>query len=163
RTSWQNFLHSPMRIGHVSVKGLSIYLPPKEQRQNVPGITGKPGHIRIFVDEIDCDNTSLVLGTNKPGKDPLDLEIEVLSLRSIGPGQPMQFDATLINPKPIGDIHSIGQFGPWNADSPGDSPVRGRYNFSNADLGSIKGIGGILSSTGEYTGELDNIVVDGQT
>jgi len=30
-------------------------------------------------------------------------------------------------------------------------------------LGTIKGIGGILSSTGEYDGTLDNIVVDGKT
>jgi hypothetical protein len=163
RTSWRNLLHTPMRVGHVSVKGLSIYLPPKEQRKNVPIISGKQGHIRVYVDEIDCNDASLVIGTNKPGKVPLDFEIGALRLRSVGPGQPMQFDATLKNPKPIGDIHSVGQFGPWNADSPGDSPVRGKYNFSNADLGSIKGIGGILSSTGEYTGELDNIVVDGET
>jgi hypothetical protein len=30
-------------------------------------------------------------------------------------------------------------------------------------LGTIKGIGGLLSSTGEYDGTLDNIVVDGKT
>jgi len=35
--------------------------------------------------------------------------------------------------------------------------------FSHADLGTIKGIAGILSSTGEYGGTLDNIVVDGKT
>jgi hypothetical protein len=163
RTSWQNLLHAPMRVGHVSVKGLSIHLPPKEQRKNVPTISGKHGEIRIFVDEIDCDNTSLVLETNKPGKVPLDFEIGALHLSSVGPGQPMDFDATLINPKPIGDIHSVGQFGPWNADDPGSSLVRGKYSFSNANLGSIKGIGGILSSTGVYAGTLDNIVVDGQT
>src|ERR1035441_3005159 len=35
--------------------------------------------------------------------------------------------------------------------------------FKHADLGTIKGIGGILSSTGKYAGILDNIVVDGAT
>ncbi len=163
RTTWHNLLHTPMRVGHVSVNGLAIHLPPKEERKNVPGVTGNHGHIRIFVDEIDCRNATLVLGTSKPNKVPLDFEIGPLLLRSIGPGQPMEFDATLQNPKPIGDIHSIGQFGPWNADSPGDSPVKGEYSFSNADLGTLKGIGGILSSTGRYTGTLDNIVVDGET
>lgn len=163
RTTWQKLMETPMHIGHVSVRGLAIHLPPKEQRKNVPSISGKPGHIRIFVDEIDCDQATLVLGTSKPGKVPLDFEISSLHLRSISPGQPMHFDAILQNPKPIGDIHSIGEFGPWNADDPGDSPVKGQYNFSNADLGTLKGIGGILSSTGAYEGTLDNISVDGET
>jgi hypothetical protein len=41
--------------------------------------------------------------------------------------------------------------------------VRGTYSFNNADLSTIKGIGGILSSTGQYAGSLDNIVVNGTT
>jgi hypothetical protein len=41
--------------------------------------------------------------------------------------------------------------------------VRGTYSFSHADLGTLKGIGGILSSTGKYEGTLNNIVVDGET
>jgi hypothetical protein len=41
--------------------------------------------------------------------------------------------------------------------------VTGKYTFDNADLGTIKGIGGILSSTGEFTGQLNRITVDGTT
>jgi len=63
----------------------------------------------------------------------------------------------------VGNIISSGSFGPWQADSPRDTPVRGTYSFTNADLGTIKGIGGILSSTGQYAGTLDDIVVDGTT
>lgn len=163
RTTWQNLLRTPMHVGHVDINGLSIHLPPKEERKNVPKLGNKNGRIHIFVDEIDCNSASLVLGTNKPGKVPLDFAIGSLRLRSIGSGQPLQFDATLKNPKPIGDIHSVGEFGPWNADSPGDSAVEGVYSFRNANLGSLKGIGGILSSDGKYAGTLDNIVVDGET
>ena len=39
----------------------------------------------------------------------------------------------------------------------------GTYCFHDADLGTIKGIGGILSSQGGYQGTLDKIVVDGKT
>lgn len=163
RTTWSNLFRSPMQIGNVTVQGLAIHLPPKDQRANIPHLSEKQGHIRILVSEIVCDSATLILGTNRPGKVPLDFEIGPLYLRSVGAGRPMQFNATLINPKPIGNIHSIGEFGPWNADSPGDSPVKGHYSFSNADLGSLKGIGGILSSKGKYEGTLDNIVVDGET
>jgi hypothetical protein len=84
-------------------------------------------------------------------------------MRDIGSGQPLQFSATLVNPKPVGDIQSSGLFGPLQQDSPRDTPVQGNYSFSNADLGTIRGIGGTLSSTGEYAGTLGNIVVDGKT
>ena len=53
--------------------------------------------------------------------------------------------------------------GPWNADCPGATALGGTYWFHDADLGTIKGIGGILSSQGAYQGTLDRIVVDGAT
>ncbi len=75
----------------------------------------------------------------------------------------MHFDATLVNPKPKGEIQSSGEFGPFHEDSPGDTPVKGDYTFDHADLSTLKGIAGILSSTGQYQGTLDNIVVNGET
>jgi len=168
RTTWHDLLHSPMHVDKVSLTGMRINLPPKDQRQNIPSPHGKSGSggsskIKIIVNEIQIENAALVLETNKPGKIPLDFEISHLTLHSVGAGRPMKFHATLVNPKPIGDIDSSGDFGPFDADSPGDSPVRGEYSFSHADLNTIKGIGGILSSTGNYDGELNHIVVDGET
>ena len=93
----------------------------------------------------------------------MDFEISHLTLESIGQNQPMKFHAILTNPKPVGDIDSTGYFGPFVTHSPGDSPVRGDYSFSHADLNTIKGIGGMLSSTGNYDGTLNHIVVDGET
>ena len=164
RTDWHGLLHSPMTIGLVRLKGLAIHLPPKEERHNLPKLSGSSGGgVKIFVDKILIDSAKLVLGTNKPGKIPLDFDIHNLQLRSVGAGQPMQFHAILVNPKPIGNIDSSGHFGPFDAHSPGDTPVDGIYSFTHADLNSIKGIGGILSSHGKYAGTLDNIVVDGET
>ncbi|HEY4049940.1 MAG TPA: AsmA-like C-terminal region-containing protein [Acidobacteriaceae bacterium] len=162
-TSYGNLLRTPMAIGYVSVSGLRINLPPKSQRKQLPSMRGDNGTISIFVDEIGVSDAVLVLGTDKPGKVPLEFDIQHLVLQSVGKGQPMRFMATLTNPKPVGDIQSTGYFGPWNTDDPGDSAVGGRYSFSNADLGTLKGIGGILSSSGRYQGTLDNIVVDGET
>jgi hypothetical protein len=41
--------------------------------------------------------------------------------------------------------------------------VTGHYTFDHADLNTIKGLGGMLSSVGEFTGQLNKIVVDGTT
>ena len=84
-------------------------------------------------------------------------------MTTIGPGSPMHFDANLTNPKPVGQIQSSGLFGPWQPDSPRDTPVSGTYSFDHADLGTIHGIGGILSSKGKYAGVLDKIEVEGAT
>jgi hypothetical protein len=79
------------------------------------------------------------------------------------PGQPLRFRADLVNPKPVGMIHSAGLFGPFQEENPRDTAVQGSYSFRDADLSTIKGIGGILSSVGSYSGSLDHIVVDGST
>jgi hypothetical protein len=164
RTTWRDLFRTPMHIGLVRISGLAINLPPKSQRHNIPKLKGsKPGKIEILVDRLNIDRASLILGTNKPGKVPLDFEISDLQMTSVGAGQPMRFHAILVNPKPIGDINSSGTFGPFVADSPGDTPVSGVYSFKNADLSTLKGIGGTLSSTGKYEGTLNNIVVDGET
>jgi hypothetical protein len=154
-------LRSPMHVDTVYVKGLQLNLPPREQRQQTKHSWGHK--IKIYVRHFVCEEAQLVINTVRPDKVPLEFDISQLTMKDIGPGQPLQFEANLSNPKPVGNIASRGSFGPWQADSPRDTQVRGSYSFSNADLGTIQGIGGILSSTGEYAGRLDRIVVDGTT
>ncbi|HUJ94598.1 MAG TPA: hypothetical protein VLW84_04975 [Terriglobales bacterium] len=158
-----NLLRTPMRVHRVDLKGLELNVPAKEQRGQMQGMEPKSKKLKIFVDEFVCDDAALIINTMKPGKLPLEFAIHSLHMRDIGPGQPMKFEATLINPKPVGDIQSDGYFGPWDADAPRDTPVQGNYSFSHADLSTIKGIGGILSSTGDYSGTLGSIAVHGQT
>src|SRR5204863_2886999 len=150
-----------MRVHRVYLKGLQLNIPPKGQRGEGNG--AKSRKIKIYVDEFVCEKTQLIINTVMPGKLPLEFDISKLNMQEIGPGQPLRFLATLMNPKPVGEIHSTGFFGPWQADDPRSTPVRGDYSFNHADLSTIKGIGGILSSTGQYDGTLGNIVVDGET
>jgi hypothetical protein len=153
----------PMRVGTVHVTGMAIHIPPREMRAQAPKGQRHIGKIKIVVDEIVFDDSKLVLGTLKPDKEPLDFEMSRIVMRNIGPNAPWDYDATLVNATPKGAIHARGTFGPWNKDSPGDSTVTGHYTFDHADLNTIKGLGGMLSSVGEFTGQLDNIVVDGTT
>jgi hypothetical protein len=156
-----NLLHTPMHVHRVYLKGLELNIPAKQQRQGSMRVKGTK--IKIYVDEFSCEQAQLIINTLRRDRLPLDFEISALQMRDIGPGQPLIFDAQLVNPKPVGAIQSSGLFGPWQADDPRSTPVRGKYTFSNADLGTIKGIAGILSSTGTYSGTLGNIAVDGET
>jgi hypothetical protein len=157
------FLRSPKHVDTVYVKGLQLNLPPREQRGAMKNMGPEGGKIGIVVSRLVFDQAQLILNTLRPDKLPLQFDIERLTMTSIGPASPLHFDANLTNPKPVGHVLSSGLFGPWQADSPRDTPLSGTYSFDHADLGTIKGIGGILSSTGKYDGILDRIVVDGTT
>jgi len=163
RTGLLSLLRFPMHVEMVRLRGLVLNIPPAGERSQMSQMEPKGDKIKIFVDQFVSENAQLVINTSRPDKLPLEFSIGKLKMKDIGPGQPMHFDATLVNPKPIGDISSSGQFGPWQVENPRDTPVKGAYSFSNADLATIKGIGGILSSTGQYDGSLGSIVVDGKT
>jgi len=162
-TGMWSLLHTPTHINTVFVKGLSLNIPPKNERQQITRLRNQGGKAKIYVDHFICDHAQLVINTSRPGKLPLVFDIQNLVMDETSPGQPLRFEADLANPKPVGMIHSSGHFGPWQADSPPDTPVEGSYSFSHADLSTIKGIAGILSSVGRYSGTLDQIVVDGKT
>ena len=165
QTSLRSLFRDPMHVDTMYVDGLVVNIPPRNNRRQMKDLRqgGRKMKMRIFVDHFVCANTKLIINTDKAGKPPLEFDIRDLRMKDIGPGQPLRFDAKLINPKPQGDIHSTGQFGPLNEESPRDTAVMGDYSFTNADLGTLPGIGGILSSTGKYGGTLGRIEVEGQT
>jgi hypothetical protein len=150
----------PTRVRAVHVQGLEIKIPPKSMRQSAPP-SKHPGKIKIIVDEIICDESQLVIGTDKPNKDPKVFELKHIVLHDVGSNSASPYDATLINAVPKGEIHATGTFGPWDTETPGDSTVTGKYIFQHADLNTIKGIGGMLHSVGDFTGRLDRIEVHG--
>jgi hypothetical protein len=159
----RQFLRTPKHVDTVFVKGLQLNLPPREHRSELNNMRPQGGKIEVIVDKFVCDQAQLIVNTLRPGKLPVEFYIERLTMTRIGSDQPMHFDASLTNPKPVGHILSSGMFGPWQADSPRDTAVSGTYSFHDADLGTINGLDGTLSSTGKYAGILDKIVVDGAT
>ena len=116
-----------------------------------------------MLDEVFADGAILSILPANLNKPPHVFEIHKLRMQSAGLGQPMSFQATLTNPTPVGQIQSSGRFGPWNTDDPSLTPISGNYTFSHADLSTIRGLGGTLSSHGSYEGVLSQIRVQGET
>jgi len=150
----------PTHVGIANVQGLQIKIPPKSVRQKGPK-SRHQGKIKIVVDRIVFDDSQLVIDTDKPDKDPKVFVLKHIVLRNVSQDSPSPYDATLTNAIPTGEIHAVGTFGPWNPEAPGDSGVTGKYTFQQADLNTIKGIGGTLHSDGEFTGQLNRIEVQG--
>lgn len=155
-------------VSRVSLEGLQIHTPPRAPGDAAMIHATKVDlakKYRFVIDEIDADNALLVL-LRKPqdaGKPPNQFAIHEVVLYGFSFDHPASFHALLRNPKPTGEIHCDGQLGPWDAEQPSETPVSGGYTFTNADLSTLKGIQGILSSEGKFSGPLDYLNVDGVT
>ena len=166
--NWTGLLVQPRRLGKVRLEGLAIVIPPhsthpQAKTSAASAATTKHAAFAYVLDEVLADDATLTILPANRAKPPHLFEIHKLRLRSAGLNQPMPFEVTLTNPKPVGEIRSKGQLGPWNVEDPSQTPVSGSFSFSNADLGTIRGLGGKLSSLGLYDGVLDRIQVRGET
>jgi hypothetical protein len=161
-----DLLRPVKHIPLLRLQNMLVNIPPREAQGERPKLTSSANRGRIpdiVVDRVVCDELDIRILPKDPAKGPLDWDIHNLVLTSAGPKTPLKFQGNLTNGKPKGEIQTQGQFGPWNADEPGGTPVSGEYTFTNADLGPLPGIAGTLSSKGKYTGVLDQLQVDGET
>jgi AsmA-like C-terminal region len=164
--SLRSILERNPEIALVSLDGLKITMPPR--------VPGSPSFIHgtdqdlakkypALIDEMVADDADIVVLPSQPGKKPHEFPIHRLHLENLAFDRPADFQAVLTNAVPKGEINSFGQFGPWVADDPAETNATGKYTFYNADLGTIKGLNGILSSVGEFDGPLDYLTVNGET
>ncbi len=157
-------LHRQRRFDSVMLEGLRISIPPRSDRDREAGKeAGSAIAGPVLIRHLHSKDAELIIMPKRPEKPPRVFAIHSLDLESVGFDRSMPFHATLTNPTPTGLIDAAGTFGPWQAEDPGLTPVNGHYEFKNADLGTIKGIGGILLSTGEFAGVLEQIDVRGKT
>lgn len=162
---WAGLLLHPLRFREVRLEGLVLNIPP---HRNPPPSNKKSKKKRhsvapFLLEYVVADGTTLNILSSNPNKPPHLFQIQRLRLQSAGMGRAMSFQADLTNPVPVGRVRSTGNFGPWNTDDPSGTPVGGNYTFSDADLSTIHGLRGILSSQGRYEGVLNDIKVDGET
>lgn len=160
---FMGILNVPRHIRGVHVDNMVITVPPRGQPAAPPPSTIKKPLPRITIDQVVCDNTTLLILPKQSGKPPLNFDIHDLVLSGVGAGKPFKFRGNLTNAKPVGEIRTTGTFGPWEVDDPADTAVSGAYTFTDADLGPLPGIAGILSSSGKYSGVLQSIDVQGVT
>ncbi len=154
------------RIAFVQLDGLQINAPPREaggdpliQRTDQDLAKKYPA----LIQELRADDAVITVLRAQSEKPPRTFPIHHLLLRELSFDRPARFHATLTNAVPRGEIDASGEFGPWLPEVPRQTPAGGQYTFENADLGTLKGIKGILSSKGSFSGPLDYLKVEGVT
>lgn len=167
-------LRKPIHVTAVTIDRLEIFLPkrrgqPPEDRARVSGRDAVGlrralhGPSPVVIEVLRSIDATLAIESSKPDRPPRTFAIHDLVLTDAAFDRPVHFDARLTNPKPTGHITATGQFGPWVADQPSTSPISGTYLFESADLNTIKGIAGMLESSGNFGGTLDQIEVTGRS
>jgi len=144
-------------VQRIVAEGMHILIPPKEAGEHFE----TPQRPTVAIDDLVANGA--ILEVARADKLPLKFVFSGFRLSHVGADGPASFKAMLSNPEPPGEISTTGEFGPWNADNVGKTPVSGEYAFEHADLGVFQGIGGLLSSSGKFNGEIDKIQVDGTT
>jgi hypothetical protein len=148
-------------VNTVHVQGMRITVPPGDRRNDVPGPQGGSGD--VVVDLLEARDAVLTLARRDPSKDALVFRIKALDVRDVNFARAMPFSAELTNPVPEGQVTSHGLIGPWRKGDPAGLPLSGVYTFTLANLDTIRGIGGTLTSEGRYQGHLTRIEVEGTT
>jgi hypothetical protein len=163
-------LSRPRKFRHIALDGLEINIPPggpdfseHYRRAANPEAADQPSSSPIHIERLEASDAVLRLIPKRADKEPREFLIHRLQMEGVGIERRMPFHAQLTNPIPRGEIETEGRFGPWSRESPGATPLEGKYSFTNVDLSTIKGIGGTLTSTGDFRGALGRIEVKGET
>jgi len=146
-------------VKRVVAEGMRILIPPRGTDEHFE----TPHRPTVAIDDLVADGAILEVARARPEQPPLRFVFSAFTLSHVGSDGPASFRARLSNPEPPGEISTTGEFGPWNEDNVGKTAVSGEYLFQHADLGVFRGISGLLSSSGKFSGELDHIEADGTT
>ena len=171
--SFGDLTASPRRISAIRLEELRVHISRgrTDDRGGSEGDSDAPVDLDegpappstpVVIERLVAADVRLEIGSSDPAKDPQVFDIHALTLDSVALDRPVGFEATLTNPKPVGEVATSGQFGPWNKSRVADTPISGRYEFTDADLGEFNGIAGILHSTGTFGGSFGQIEARGE-
>lgn len=187
-TGLRHLFQTPRRIDFVEVDGLQFNIPPRysqdEQRfpnqkppsekpARPPAPTSAPPPppsyrdarprkpASLILTQVSAREATMTIVPKEVDKTPKVWQIRALVMTDVAPDRAMPFSAEIDNPLPKGTVLTTGSFGPWASGAPGLSPLEGTYTLAQADLGTIKGIGGIVDAKGTFGGVLERIETTG--
>ena len=145
-------------VKHIRAENMHILIPPRNTAEHFQ----VPLRSNVMIEDLIADGAILEVASGEADKQPLKFFFHNFTLSNIGSNGPASFQAKFSNPEPPGEITTTGKFGPWsgNVDK---TEVSGEYLFQQADLSVFRGIAGVLSSSGKFSGTLDHIEVQGVT
>jgi hypothetical protein len=160
--AWTDLLLLRKQVRAVDITGLHIVIPPLGSSANrkdfPPGSSSSFAGPTVVVEQLRIHESTLDIMRANGSR--YSFPILLLNIRNLQKGQPLAYFVDMQNAKPTGHIQATGSFGPLNPQNLGATPLSGDYTFSSVNLRDIGGIGGALSSTGHFHGDLAAIQAD---
>jgi hypothetical protein len=164
RGSYNGLFRIHKRVDEIQVLGLHVLVPPLGQsgppHRPMPLTTSTSG-ASVTIGEITTDDALLEFMPRQPEQESFKLQVHRLTLDRVG-DRAIPYHVVLLNTEPPGEIRSDGEFGPWNEDDPGATPVTGSYTYQHANLAVFEGLSGTLSSQGRFSGTIGRIDASGE-
>lgn len=154
RTSYGSLLRKRIELLQAQDASASVQLSNSASHAR-PGPTAAKAQIERF----EVDRASLQVERSR-GQAPLIFQVGQFALLRSDKDSDLPFTLSIRNPEPPGYVTANGSIR-WNREQPSQTTISGRYAFNRADLGAMSGIGGMLSSTGNFQGVVDQIDVHG--
>src|SRR6478672_2680200 len=162
QSTFAGLVSKPARIMRIIADGLRIQIPP-----GGAGLHAEAGSKsdQTLIEELRADNAVLELASGESRPQKLIFPIHHALLRNVGANTRIPFEVSLHLPLPPGEVESTGEIGPWKDDkgTVRSTAISGKYILDRADLGVFKSLGGVISSRGEYSGNLEKLNVAGTT
>lgn len=157
--SYADLVLRPHHIARLVLDGLWVQIPERAR-----GMLSGGGSFtsKITIGTLVADGAVLEIA-RAHDRPPLRFDIHALTLGSVGTKEEFSYKLDMQNAEPPGEIKASGHFGPFNTQDPGQTPLSGTYLFDKADLSAFKGISGMLSSGGDFSGNLAHIDAQGTT
>jgi hypothetical protein len=165
---YRDLIFRPHHLAEIRLDGLYVGIPSSSRRTE-----SKTGEVdsrsgtsdsspsQVSVGSITANGAVLEIETESPKK-PLKFDIHTLKLISVAANQPLNYQLTMRNPEPPGELESEGAFGPWKSGQIEKTPLHGSVKLSAMKLDRYPGIGGTLRSAETFDGTLDRVKVRGE-
>jgi hypothetical protein len=161
-STFSGLLSKPGRIKTIIADGLRVQVP-----RGGASLHTEAGSERdqTIIEELRADNALLELASGESDQKKLIFQIHHVAFHNIGAHNKIPFQVSLRLPIPPGEVQSTGEFGPWKDDqgTVRSTAISGTYALDRADLGVFKSLGGLVSSRGEFSGNLEKLNVGGAT
>ena len=160
--AWTDLILLRKHVRAVDITGLHIVIPALGSRENredfPPGSSASFGGPTAVVEQLRIHSSTLDIMRANGSR--YSFPIRLINVRNLQKGQAFPYFVDMQNAKPAGHIQATGSFGPLNPQSLGATPLSGDFTFSSVNLRDIGSIGGTLSSTGHFHGDLTDIEAD---
>lgn len=160
--SYIGLIRTPKALRKLHTTGLRLALladSPGRAVNQIFGSSGSGGALAIA--EVRIDDAKIAFLSLRSGDPPFSFLIHSLTLRDVGHNKPVKYSVALRNPRPAGEIHASGEFGPVDKSNPGHTPVSGDFTFEQADLTLPGAISGLLNAKGGFRGPVTRLACTG--